>query len=75
MILNACEAASGLVEGLASVTVAMDESIPNESAIKFSRGFYDALAAERSFDFAYREGITAVKMSGGETNSIKLITK
>jgi len=75
VILNACEAALGIVEGLAAITVAMDETIPDESAIEFSRGFYDALAAGRSFDFAFKEGITAVKMSGGETNFIKLITK
>jgi len=75
VVLNACETASGMVKGLAPITIAMDDSILDVSAIEFSRGFYDALAAGRSFEFAFKEGVTAVKMSGGETDLIKLIVR
>ena len=74
VVLNACEAANGLSRSLSPVTIAMDQSIPDESAIEFSRGFYDALAAGRSFKFAYEEGQRAVRMTGAPADYIKLIT-
>lgn len=75
VVLNACEAGNGAAGGLAAVTIAMEESVPDATAIEFSRGFYDALASGRSFDLAFKEGLTAVKMSGAETDFIKLIRK
>ena len=75
VVLNACEAGLGVGAKLSAMTIAMEEVISDSSAIEFSRGFYDALAAGRSFQFAYKEGLTAVKMSGGETDFIKLILR
>lgn len=43
------------------MTVGMDNTVDNAAAIEFSRGFYDAVAAGKSFEFAVKEGEIACK--------------
>ncbi len=42
-------------------TIAMDTPITDDVAIAFSSGFYDALGAGHSIDFAFQEGIFSIK--------------
>ena len=41
---------------VADLTIGMDSSVDDEAAIQFARGFYDAIAASKSYEFAIREG-------------------
>jgi CHAT domain-containing protein len=66
VILNSCHSASGLTEAIAPLTVGMDDSIADSSAIEFSRGFYDAIGAGKDLEFAVREGVSAAQMKGIE---------
>jgi hypothetical protein len=66
VILNSCHSASSLTEAIAPLTVGMDDSIADSSAIEFSRGFYDAIGAGKDLEFAVREGVSAAQMKGIE---------
>ena len=39
----------------------MDKAVDDAAAIEFSRGFYDAVAAGKSYEFAVNEGEIACK--------------
>ncbi|MBT3905978.1 MAG: hypothetical protein HOF30_09950 [Rhodospirillaceae bacterium] len=51
----------------------MDDTIDDEAAIEFTRGFYDALAAGKGIEFLFGEGKTAVSLKGMDNSSIKLV--
>ena len=70
VILNSCHSASDLVGPIAPLTVGMDDSIADESAIEFSKGFYDAIGAGKNFEFAVEEGKSAARIKGVEAPSI-----
>ena len=72
VLLNACEAATTLCAPISPVTVGMDKSITDAAAIEFARGFYEALVAGRTIDFAIGEGISAVKLKGLDADPIKV---
>jgi hypothetical protein len=65
VILNACYSISqGKLTSLGiPCTIAMEGSISDNAAIEFSRGFYDALGANRPIEFAYDEGCRTVKLA------------
>lgn len=66
VILNACYSLSELCEPITPFTVGMDAPIEDASAIEFARGFYDAIAAGKTIDFAIEEGISACKLKGAD---------
>jgi hypothetical protein len=51
----------------------MDDSIVDDSAIEFSRGFYDALGAGKDLEFAVSEGISAARLKGAEAPPIVVV--
>src|SRR6266480_805769 len=69
VILNACYSISqGSLTSLGiPYTIAMEDSLYDNAAIEFSRGFYDALGAGKSIDFAYREGLRRIKFASPHT--------
>ncbi len=73
VILNACESVKALKVPISPVTIGMDETIPDQTAIEFSRGFYDALAAGKTMKRAFDEGIFAVQLSGKDSSFIRII--
>jgi hypothetical protein len=75
VILNACSSARNLTKAIAPYTIGMNEEIDDEDALVFSRGFYDALSAGKTYKDAYVEGVTAVKLKGGQADTIMLLTK
>lgn len=73
VILNACFSARGAMAVSSRLyVVAMEESILDQAAIEFARGFYDALGAGRDYGFAVSEGrLTAVaKVPGASVEVI-----
>jgi hypothetical protein len=75
VLLNSCHSASSLSEAIAPLTVGMDDSIADESAIEFARGFYDAIGAGKDFEFAVSEGISSAKLKGVETPPIIVVKR
>lgn len=66
VLLNACyseEQASSIAEYIDYV-IGMSASIKDKTAIEFSIGFYDALAAGRSFEDAFHFGCNAICLEG-----------
>jgi hypothetical protein len=72
VILNSCNSASSLAEPIGPITVGIDDSIADASAIEFSRGFYDAIGAGKDFELAVGEGISAVEMKGMKRPIIRI---
>lgn len=62
VILNACYSISQaeLISCEGAHIIAMEERLDDKAALEFSRAFYDAVAAGKSYDFAYRQGVTNV---------------
>ena len=63
VLLNACYSTlqGRLLATSIPFTIAMDTPITDGVAIAFSGGFYDALGAGHSIDFAFEEGIFSIK--------------
>jgi hypothetical protein len=52
----------------------MSETVDDDAAIEFSRGFYDALVLDKPIKAAYEEGLTAVKFAGFNADHIMLLS-
>lgn len=64
MILNVCDCVNAVTEPIAPLTVGMEETLDDEAAINFSRGFYQALASGREPTDAVEEGRIAAALEG-----------
>src|SRR5208283_344714 len=64
VILNACNSVVGLCNAMADITIGMDGSVGDEASIQFTEGFYDAIAAGKSYEFAVNEGKIACQTKG-----------
>jgi hypothetical protein len=64
VVMNACWSLSTgeLTAMNVPITIAMEGPINDVAALKFSRGFYDALGAGLDFADAYEEGMSAVDL-------------
>jgi hypothetical protein len=74
VVLNACDSLSA---GLAATerlehTIAMTGPIVDESAIEFSRGFYDALGEGLDVAGAFDEGVACCKLKRLPVNAVLL---
>jgi hypothetical protein len=66
VLLNACYAeiqARAIAENVPYV-VGMSQSVGDRAAITFATGFYDALGAGKTVDFAYKYARSAIELSG-----------
>jgi hypothetical protein len=66
VVLNACYSerqASAIAQHIPYV-IGMDRAISDRAAIEFAIGFYDALGAGESVEFAYKLGCSAIRMAG-----------
>jgi hypothetical protein len=75
VILNACDSAKALTTPISPFTIGMDDSMDDDAAIEFSRGFYDAIVRNRSVEEAYQEGLSAAQMAGHQTDHIRMVSK
>lgn len=64
VILNACHSMASIDEAFAPLVVGMMDEISDDAAVAFAIGFYDAIAAQRSSDEAFDEGVLAVRSKG-----------
>jgi NTP pyrophosphatase (non-canonical NTP hydrolase) len=64
VVFNACYSAGGLSVAVAPLTIGMDDSVSDEAAIQFARGFYDAVFAGKPYDRAVEEGKLACATKG-----------
>lgn len=66
VVLNACysEVQAAAIAQHISYVIGMNRAIGDRAAIEFAIGFYDALLAGESVEFAYRLGCSAIQMAG-----------
>jgi len=74
VILNACDSTSAITQSIAEYTIGMDGVVYNEESIEFSKGFYDAIAAGRSIEYAIDEGKVSCE-SKGLTIPVKVLRR
>lgn len=77
VILNACYSFTQgcLISEVVPFTIAMEHELNDNAAIKFSEGFYDALAAKKSIELAFREGTRRVKFHMPGTAALPQLLK
>ena len=66
VVLNACYSetqADAIYQHIPAV-IGMQKAIGDRAALEFAVGFYDALGAGRSIEFAYKLGCNAIQMAG-----------
>jgi len=73
VILNACDSAKALTEPISPFTIGMEDSIDDDAAIEFARGFYDGIATGLPIPEAFADAITAVKFKNLDARPIKLL--
>jgi CHAT domain-containing protein len=66
VVLNACysEVQAEAIANHIPYVIGMNKAIGDRAAIEFAIGFYDALGAGESIEFAYKLGLTAIRMAG-----------
>jgi hypothetical protein len=74
VVLNACKTASALPASISPCTIGMTDSIDDEAALEFTRGFYDSILAGKSPQDAFEEGRLAVKFAKFDSSQIVLLT-
>ena len=77
VILNACYSAvqATAISQHVSYTIGMNQAIGDKAAIEFAVGFYSALAAGESIDFAYKLGCNTIAMAGIPENLTPILVK
>jgi NTP pyrophosphatase (non-canonical NTP hydrolase) len=73
VVLNACDSLAQFDTHLAPYTVGMEKEIDDDSAVEFSRGFYDAICRGKSVEFAVGEGNRCATLKGFENPPSKLL--
>ncbi|WP_088240236.1 pentapeptide repeat-containing protein [Calothrix rhizosoleniae] len=66
VVLNACYSqvqATAIAQHI-NYVIGMNQAIPDKAGIEFAIGFYDALGAGRTVDFAYKLGCNLIKRAG-----------
>jgi len=77
VILNACYSITqgSLLSRTVPFTIVMDAALNDQAAISFSRGFYDAICAGKSVEFAFRAGCRSIKFHFSHTTKLPLLLK
>lgn len=78
VVLNACYSkyqAVAIAQRI-NYVVGMSQAIQDRAAIEFAVGFYDALGADKSYEFAYKLGCSLIQIAGISQQLIpQLLTK
>ncbi|WP_232435728.1 hypothetical protein [Rivularia sp. PCC 7116] len=53
-----------MMQVIINYVIGMNQAIPDKAAIEFAIGFYDALGAGKSVDFAHKLGCNLIKRAG-----------
>ena len=73
LVLNSCASVKNLTKPIAQCTIGLDEVVTDDAAIQFSRGFYDGVAAGKSFAVAFMEGKLATALSGHPDDLFRIL--
>ena len=77
VVLNACYSevqADAIVQHIPYV-IGMNKAIGDKAAIQFAVGFYDAVCAGESVEFAYKLGCNAIRLAGIAENLTPVLKK
>lgn len=77
VVLNGCYSkvqADAIAQHIPYV-IGMNQEIGDKAAIAFAVGFYDALGAGRSIEFAYKLGCAAIRMEGSAEHLTPVLLK
>lgn len=77
VLLNACysEVQARVIVQYIPYVIGMNKAIGDKAAIEFAVGFYNALAAGESIEFAYQLGCTAIRLAGIPEHCIPVLQK
>lgn len=77
VVLNACYSApqAEAISQHIPYVIGTSQAVSDKAAIEFSVGFYDALAAGRSVEFAYKFGCAAMQLAGSDKNLTPILIK
>ncbi len=66
VVLNACysEAQAAAINLHIPYVIGMSSAMPDDAALHFSVGFYKAIAAGKTVEFAFNLGVNAIKLEG-----------
>jgi CHAT domain len=66
VVLNGCysEVQADAIAQHINYVIGMKKAIPDKAAIEFAVGFYDALGAGRTVEFAHKLGCAAIRLAG-----------
>ncbi|WNZ44048.1 CHAT domain-containing protein [Leptolyngbya boryana CZ1] len=75
VVLNACysERQAKVIAQHIPYVIGMNQEIEDRAAIEFAIGFYDALGAGESVEFAYKLGCSAIQMANSSENLTPVI--
>jgi hypothetical protein len=75
ILLNACysEVQAEAIYKHISCVIGMSQTIQDEAALNFARGFYDALLSGRSYEEAYKFGCVNISLNGIAQSSVPVI--
>ncbi|WP_243902863.1 CHAT domain-containing protein [Aetokthonos hydrillicola] len=75
VLLNACysEVQAQAIHQHVDHVIGMNQSIGDVAGIEFTIGFYDALGAGESYDYAFRMGCNAIQLKASQENSTPVI--
>ena len=75
VVLNSCTSAyiARQIANHVDYVVGMSQEISDEAAIRFTVGFYMALAAAKSIEFAYRLGCNAIRLANIAEYSVPIL--
>ena len=77
VVLNACysEIQANVIARSVDYVVGMKDAILDEASVEFAEGFYDAVAAGRTFDEAFRFGKNAIKLKNIPEDHLLVLKK
>jgi len=75
VLLNACysEVQAQAIHQHVDYVIGMNQPIGDVAGIEFATGFYDALGAGESYDYAFRMGCNAIQLKGSQENLTPVI--
>jgi arsenate reductase-like glutaredoxin family protein len=77
VILNSCysESQAKEISKYIPYVIGMKDSIGDEAAKSFSIGFYSALGAGKDIEFAFKMGVTSIKLEGISGDDLPILIK
>ncbi|MDJ0698102.1 pentapeptide repeat-containing protein [Mastigocoleus sp. MO_188.B34] len=77
VVLNACysEVQAQAIAKYIPYVIGMNQAIGDKAAVKFSTGFYNALGAGESVEFAYKLGCSIIQLEGIAENFTPVLKK